>query len=60
MSLAHRQRWVGIGLQRATIKIGLLNLVYNMKRFIQLIKRDAEVGKLDLINPHSKITPLMA
>ena len=49
-----------IGLQRATIKIGLLNLVYNMKRFIQLIKRDAEVGKRDLISPHSKITPLMA
>ena len=49
-----------IGLQRATIKIGLLNLVYNMKRFIQLIKRDSEVGKSDLISPHSKITPVMA
>ena len=48
-----------IGLQRVTIKIGLLNLVYNMKRFIQLIKRDSEVGKPDLISPHSKITPVM-
>ena len=46
-----------IGLQRAT---SLLNLVYNMKRFIQLIKRDLEVRKPDLISPHSKITPVMA
>ena len=49
-----------IGLQRAMIKIGLLNLVYNMKRFIQLIKRDLEAGKPDLISPDSKIKPVMA
>ncbi len=29
-----------IGLGRAKIKIGLMNLVYNMKRLVQLIKRD--------------------
>ena len=61
MSLVHRHLWVGsIGLQRATIKIGLMNLVYNMKCFIQLIKYDSEVGKPDLISRHSKITPVMA
>jgi transposase, IS5 family len=30
-----------IGLQRAEVKMGLMNLVYNMKRLVQLIKRDA-------------------
>ena len=30
-----------IGLARARVKIGLMNLVYNMKRLVQLIKRDA-------------------
>jgi IS5 family transposase len=30
-----------IGLVRAKVKIGMMNLVYNMKRLIQLIKRDA-------------------
>jgi transposase, IS5 family len=30
-----------IGLQRAKVKIGLMNLVYNMNRLVQLIKRDA-------------------
>jgi len=29
-----------IGIKRAKVKIGLLNLVYNMKRFVQLLKRD--------------------
>jgi transposase, IS5 family len=29
-----------IGLQRAKVKIGLMNLVYNMIRLVQLIKRD--------------------
>ena len=33
--------WVRtIGLKRAQVKIGMLNLVYNMKRLVQLIKRD--------------------
>ena len=31
-----------IGLARAQIKIGLMNLVYNMRRLGQLLKRDAE------------------
>jgi len=30
-----------IGLARARVKIGMMNLVYNMKRLVQLIKRDA-------------------
>lgn len=30
-----------IGLARAWVKIGMMNLVYNMKRLVQLIKRDA-------------------
>lgn len=29
-----------VGLQRAKVKIGLMNLVYNMIRLVQLIKRD--------------------
>jgi hypothetical protein len=36
-----------IGLQQAKVKIGLMNLVYNMKRLPQLIKRD-------LMNHHRK------
>lgn len=31
-----------IGLERAKVKIGMMNLVYNMKRFGQLLKRDAK------------------
>lgn len=31
-----------IGLSRAKVKIGLMNLVYNMMRLVQLIKRDAK------------------
>jgi hypothetical protein len=41
-----------IGLQRAIVKIGLMNLVYNMKRLLQLINRDANAAKRDLINHH--------
>lgn len=29
-----------IGLARAEVKVGMMNLVYNMKRLVQLIKRD--------------------
>lgn len=36
----HRVRT--IGLARATVKIGMLNLVYNMKRLVQLLKRDGK------------------
>jgi hypothetical protein len=37
-----------IGLARATAKIGMLNLVYNLKRFVQLLKRDAKPGGIPL------------
>jgi transposase, IS5 family len=30
-----------IGLKRAQVKIGMMNLVYNMKRLVQLLQRDA-------------------
>ncbi len=30
-----------IGLARARVKIGLMNLAYNMKRLVQLLARDA-------------------
>ena len=36
----HRVRT--IGLKRATVRIGMLNLVYNMKRLVQLLKRDGK------------------
>jgi len=49
-----------IGLQRANVKIGLMNLVYNMKRLIQLIKRDANVVKQDLMNHHRIGAPIVA
>jgi IS5 family transposase len=49
-----------IGLQRAKVKIGLMNLVYNMKRLIQLIKRDANAAKRDLMNHHGKGAPIEA
>ena len=31
-----------IGLARAKVKIGMMNLVYNMKRLVQLLKRDGQ------------------
>jgi len=49
-----------IGLQRAIVKIGLMNLVYNMKRLIQLIKRDANAIQRDLLNQHRKGAPVVA
>jgi len=33
-----------IGLARAKVKIGMMNLVYNMKRLGQLLKRDAQAA----------------
>jgi glutaredoxin-related protein len=33
-----------IGLERATVKIGMMNLVYNMKRLVQLIVRDMKAS----------------
>jgi transposase, IS5 family len=35
-----------IGLARAKVKIGMMNLVYNMKRLIQLIRRDRLAANL--------------
>ena len=49
-----------IGLQRAKLKIGLMNLVYNMVRLMQLIKRDANAGKRDLLNSHREGAPIRA
>ena len=49
-----------IGLQRAIVKIGLMNLVYNMKRLLQLIKRDVNAAKRDLINHHREGAPVVA
>ena len=49
-----------IGLQRAKVKIGLMNLVYNMMRLLQLIKRDANVAKRELTNPHREGVPEVA
>jgi IS5 family transposase len=40
----HIVRTIGFG--RAKVKIGMMNLVYNMKRMIQLIKRDAKAASL--------------
>jgi hypothetical protein len=48
-----------IGLQRAKVMIGLMNLVYNMKRLIQLIKRDANAAKQDLMNHDRKGAPVV-
>jgi len=49
-----------IGLQRAIVKIGLMNLVYNMKRLLQLLNRDANAVKQDLMNHHRKDAPAVA
>ena len=48
-----------IGLQRAIVKIGLMNLVYNMKRLLQLINRDANAAKRDLINQYREGAPVV-
>jgi IS5 family transposase len=53
--------WVRtIGLQRANVKIGLMNLVYNMKRLLQLLNRNANAVKRGLMNHHRKGTPAVA
>ena len=33
-----------IGIARAKVKIGLMNLVYNMRRLLQLLVRDAKTA----------------
>ena len=40
----HRVRT--IGLARATVKIGMMNLVYNMRRVLQLIRRDLSAARV--------------
>ena len=42
-----------IGLARAKVKIGMMNLVYNMKRLVQLIKRDVSAAMAGS-NPHGR------
>lgn len=42
-----------IGLARARVKIGMMNLVYNMKRLGQLIRRDVQAA-LAGSNPHGR------
>jgi hypothetical protein len=49
-----------IVLQRAIAKIGFMKLVYNMKRLLQLINRDANAAKRDLINHHREGAPVAA
>lgn len=48
-----------IGLDRANVKIGLMNLVYNMKRLVQLIQRDEKAAKRDLTNTYREGAPEM-
>jgi IS5 family transposase len=49
-----------IGLKRAKVKIGLMNLVYNMVRLLQLIKRDAKVVKPNFNDNYGKSAPEVA
>jgi IS5 family transposase len=49
-----------IGLARAKVKIGLMNLVYNMKRLVQLIKRGMQAAKRDLTGSCREGAPEMA
>jgi hypothetical protein len=39
-AVKHVKEGKSIGLLRAKVKIGMMNLVYNMMRLVQLIKRD--------------------
>jgi transposase, IS5 family len=41
-----------IGLQRAEVKIGLMNLVYNMIRLVQLIKLGVKIAEQALVDKH--------
>ena len=47
-----------VGLQRAKVKIGLMNLVYNMMRLVQLIKRDLEAVSRVLMDNHREGAPI--
>jgi len=39
-----------IGLARAKVKIGMMNLVYNMRRLIQLIRRDLSAARVRYVH----------
>lgn len=49
-----------IGLQRAKVKIGLMNLVYNMIRLVQLIKLNAKVVRRAWVDKHREAAPVSA
>jgi IS5 family transposase len=49
-----------IGLQRAKVKIGLMNLAYNIVRLMQLLKRDVTAVKRDLMNSRREGAPIEA
>jgi transposase, IS5 family len=49
-----------IGLQRAKVKIGLMNLVYNMIRLVQLIKLNVKVAEQALVDKHREVAPVSA
>jgi transposase, IS5 family len=49
-----------IGLQRAKVKIGLMNLVYNMIRLVQLIKLNVKVAEQALVDKHREAAPDLA
>ncbi len=53
----HLVRTIGLG--RVKVKIGLMNLVYNMKRLLQLIHRDTKTAKRDLTNAYREGVPEM-
>jgi len=42
-----------IGIARARAKIGMMNLVYNMRRLVQLVKRDAAKAIPQLDSPRA-------
>lgn len=49
-----------IGQARAKVKIGLMNLVYNMVRLVQLIKRDAKAVNRVMSDNHREGLPVVA
>ena len=64
-ALAHRRQWVDIWCaplvcSELKSKFGLMNLVYNMMRLVQLIKRDSNVTKRELMNHHREGVPEVA
>ena len=49
-----------VGFERAKVKIGLMNLVYNMRRLVQLVQRDEKAAKRDLMHSYREGAPEMA